>query len=301
MTPASKFNRSVAASPSASSFIGFSWGPALDAFRDQSNVPPRKVSFQNLENNRPFQTPFPSTPRLAVPASLHNFATPVRPNTLTSHQTLLRTGTVRRTAPRRPVSDREAMKQLVDLVGMSARKKVVESGRKPRILTLSSFPGNRSRSGTLKELRFEASHVTIDRRSLSVDSSRMDTTMLKPPQFGSGFSSEDEETTDTETGTEVPSSPSPTPRPGSAMSIMSRRSQTPTMTGSLGGKGYSRAVPQEADDTARASRHPHHVNDTINDTLSNGVLDDLDQRHAKLIADITGIHRRLGHLASQVS
>lgn len=34
------------------------------------------------------------------------------------------------------VSDHEVMKQLINCVGMSARKKVLESGRKPRILTM---------------------------------------------------------------------------------------------------------------------------------------------------------------------
>lgn len=290
MTPASKFNRSANSSPSVTSFMGFSWGPALDAFGNPASAPARKVSFN----------PFPNTPRLGIQGNVptNHFATPVRPNTITTHQTLLRTGTVRRTAPRRPVSDREAMKQLVNLVGMSARKKVVESGRKPRILTISSFPGNRSRSGTLKELRFESSHAVIDGRSMSLESSRMDTTMIRPPQFGPGFSSEDG-TTDTETETEVPPSPSPTPRPGSAMSIMSRRSQTPTITGSLGVKDYLRPVSHEQEETATVSRHDI-PQDGTDDKFSNNVLDDLDKRHAKLIADITGIHRRLGKLSGPV-
>ena len=59
------------------------------------------------------------------------YATPVRGAMQTPFHL---TSTARRTGPRRPVSDREAMKQLVDCVGMSARKRVLESGRKPRQL-----------------------------------------------------------------------------------------------------------------------------------------------------------------------
>jgi hypothetical protein len=50
------------------------------------------------------------------------------------------------------------MKELVNLVGMSARKRVIESGRKPKILTgisVGERSSRRTSSGTVKELRFD--------------------------------------------------------------------------------------------------------------------------------------------------
>jgi hypothetical protein len=76
------------------------------------------------------------------------YSTPLKPYSMSPHATLPQTSTIRRTAPRRGVPDREAMKQqLVDCVGMSARKKVLESGRKPKILNIfSSKSGRRENS-----------------------------------------------------------------------------------------------------------------------------------------------------------
>jgi hypothetical protein len=48
--------------------------------------------------------------------------------TISCASTLRRT----RTAPRRAVSDREAMRQLVDCIGLSAHKKILAAGRTPR-------------------------------------------------------------------------------------------------------------------------------------------------------------------------
>ena len=186
-------------SGSASSFIGFSWGPALDAFPEGIAYTPvgstNTAADAGLESTpRPLirtpqqQTPVPENHAyntLSVPPTwgrafagtlstpqqtLNMYSTPMKPYALSPYATLPRTSTVRRTAPRRMVSDREAMKQLVDCVGMSARKKVLESGKKPRILAamfdVSSKGGSTGgrtgsagtgfKSGTLrKELRFD--------------------------------------------------------------------------------------------------------------------------------------------------
>ncbi|KAJ2916180.1 hypothetical protein MD484_g4240, partial [Candolleomyces efflorescens] len=165
-----------------SSFIGFSWGPTIDAFPDVSETervpvnmtpaPLRTLSTQATPANH-FLTPgYPHVLSTPAPNPLH-YMTPTRGYSHSPMHTVLRTSTIRRTAPRRTVTDREAMKQLVDCIGMSARKKVLESGRKPRILTsftmrgandtVSDKPATRPRSktstgtngGTLrKELRF---------------------------------------------------------------------------------------------------------------------------------------------------
>jgi phage regulator Rha-like protein len=55
-------------------------------------------------------------------------------------------------------------------------------------------------------------------------------------------------------------------------------------------------------DTTRATLHPNTFSTLKPDnTLSDDVLESFDKRHAKLLADITGIRRRLDRLASQVS
>ncbi|KAF7369226.1 hypothetical protein MVEN_00250300 [Mycena venus] len=147
--------------PQDDAFIGFSWGPPDDAFPDalpvdRSFSPTRQVAGMDMETPRPARlgvplvTPNPRLFGVAHPTTVtpapgfhsYPFLTPVRPGTgMGTHppQTIPRS-TIRRTAgtgtgtARRPVSDREAMKQLADCVGMSARKKVLASGRKPRVL-----------------------------------------------------------------------------------------------------------------------------------------------------------------------
>ena len=375
MTPASKFTQSVAgnAGQAASSFIGFTWGPALDTFDPKNDSPtPKKVAFHNLLDTTGNQA---LHNRLMVPATPRGnsekvFATPVRGDPTATP--FARPSTVRRsTAPRRVVSDREAMKELVNLVGMSARKRVIESGRKPRILAGMSTGERSSRrtsSGTIKELRFDMTPTTVppdekakQRRrtpsaslsytgsmaSADASSRTSEPTWSRIPlqlnptitgtSFGSGLDEEGaedyfggaDEDEETETETEIPASPTPGPRPGSAMSMMSRRSQTPTVTTSYGtlpssgslnagsgtvqrrSSGSYLAVPSVYPEptqpfstptplivTAQGPGHvrANSVGDGGEDSLSDGVFDGLGRRHAKLVEDISGIHKRLSEL-----
>ncbi|KAF8623794.1 hypothetical protein AX17_007297 [Amanita inopinata Kibby_2008] len=228
---------SVSSPDRASSFIGFSWGPPMDAFSQTPDTdPPQNVPLDNPDALPPMRIPslhanqsilarvrtLQSTP---VPNS-HLFSTPVRYAGLTPYQTLPRASTIRRTAPRRTVSDREAMKQLVDCVGMSARKKVLESGRKPRLLTSYSRGGSTAR----KELRFISSPIPLPNYAAAPSSDESHGKHAKKGSFGlsiavpSGDGSAILSGTD-DTESECP--PTPTPRPGSAMS---RRSGTPTIS-----------------------------------------------------------------------
>lgn len=143
---------------------------------------------------------------------LNAFTTPIRPYNLSPYHTLPRPSTIRCTASRRAVSDREAMQQLVDCIGMSARKKVLASGRKPRVL--DSFSRN-SASTIRKELRFGPPPI--------VPTKSFDSTDFPPVSASLDLDG-------SESGSEGPPSPSPSPRPGSAMSTLSRRSVTPTTT-----------------------------------------------------------------------
>ncbi|KAF9472378.1 kinase-like protein [Pholiota conissans] len=281
-------------SSSTSSFIGFSWGPKFDAFPDEisrsaSDAPSTAIlsTPQPLLRSSALITPMPnrltsntlsvppswgiSTGMFSTPRPLQAFSTPLKPYAMSPYATLPRMSTIRRTAPRRIVSDREAMKQLVECVGMSARKKVLESGRKPKILgifasrgsagTATNKPGSggattrSSNFGTLrKELRFDrfttpipgpdysaassarsraAANITDGKANALEDPS--DIYCSEDPYDGEAYTSS--ESTDSDGG--GPPSPSPSPRPGSAMSMMSmtmmsRRSGTPTISGHFG-------------------------------------------------------------------
>ena len=380
MTPASKFAQSVAGNAGqATSFIGFTWGPAIDTFDPKIGSPtPKKVAFHNLLDTTGNQA---LHNRLMVPATPRGnpdrvFATPVRGDPTATP--FARPSTVRRsTAPRRVISDREAMKELVNLVGMSARKRVVESGRKPRILagmSIGERSSRRTSSGTIKELRFDMTPTVVPpddkakqrRRASSASlsytgsmvsadaSSRMsDPTWSRIPlqpnptamgaSFGSGLEEEEaedyfdgvgeDEETETETETEIPASPTPGPRPGSAMSMMSRRSQTPTVTMSFGTLPSSGSLNAGSGTVQRRSSgsylavpsvypepmlpvpiptpltivapNPGHVRaksveNKGEGSLSDEVFDGLGRRHAKLVEDISGIHKRLSELAQQI-
>jgi len=131
-------------------FVGFSWGPRLNAF-NPPEIPPKfdqDATPRPALHREPVElTPRPSLPLRAtdplplpqsVPAS-HAFRTPVRTGTLpVTHAhtiSIPRTGTARRMQGRRPVSDREAMQQLVDsgrrLGALGRRKKSRDSCRFP--------------------------------------------------------------------------------------------------------------------------------------------------------------------------
>ena len=278
MTPASKFAQSVTGSAGQKipSFIGFTWGPALDAFDPKKSSPtPKKVSFSNMleiTGSQVFHHHLmtPATPRGSTGKT---FTTPVRGNP--NATPFARPSTVRRsTAPRRVISDREAMRELVNLVGMSARRRVIESGRKPTILagmSIGERSSRRTSTGTIKELRFDMTTTVappdegakqrrrVSSASLSYTGSMASadassrgselTWSRMPPQpnftitgtsSGSGLDGEEADDCsdgvdeETETEADIPASPTPGPRPGSAMSMMSRRSQTPTVTMSNG-------------------------------------------------------------------
>lgn len=202
-----KAGRSILREPASAAFIGFSWGPARDAFPDSVDGPKRRKAPHSTATPTVLKTPCPlqestpvsvrvqprmqSTPQqqtasLPFTSSLP-FMTPVRQTSAGfDHMNTAGAATPFRTpyrppggtAPRRTVSDREAMKQLVDCVGMSVRKRVLESGRKPRFVQAHPDPRGqppstlRSRGsagtgsagpgmGTLKALRFDRSVVVV--------------------------------------------------------------------------------------------------------------------------------------------
>ena len=296
-TPSRDSGHSSPRSSVPSTFIGFSWGPTLDAFPDHppmtddaANPPhdlPPIMTPRPLKSVHPLHTP--QIPFLSVtnPAS-QPFVTPIRPNTLAPPHSLPRTSTSRRTAPRRSVSDREAMQQLVDCVGMSARKKVLESGRKPRWLA------SISRSGTVKELRFAP--VDDDDSDSDNDNDDNDDANVKhdPSRLGSLLpmlsGSED-------TDTEGPPSPSPSPRPGS---VLSRRSATPTTTMTFSQRTGSTILSSSKAISGRSGRpNRDHIDDGA--PHEDGIrLSVLEEKHALLMRDISDIERRLGHLSMLV-
>ncbi|KAM5544257.1 hypothetical protein V8D89_001917 [Ganoderma adspersum] len=349
-TPSRGSTRSILREQPAAAFIGFSWGPPKDAFDQTTSSSPQHRG--NLSTPRPLHHLFaPPTPFGQL--SLNNvqstpvgprypFATPVRPNPLTPFQTLPRASTVRRTVQRRAVSDREAMKQLVDCVGMSARKKVLESGRKPRVL----LPGSSIRgSGSLKELRFDRSVAVVGDGGISFrveqasqhshSESMLGASMLSTSSrisgmgmsMGSGAGGASRSTTgltqeiimedlSSDLDSDVPPSPSPTPRPGSAMSMLSRRSQTPTgsyflrsgMTSSRSGEGGKRSISPSVVESERAPSRagPYEDKSSVNlsmkteTTFSYEYLDQMERRYKRLMGDITIVEGRLDEVSGMI-
>jgi hypothetical protein len=160
------------------------------------------------------------------------------------------------------------MKQLVECIGMSARKKVLASGRKPRILQSRS----RSFSNPVrKELRFGFQPIMTHRTYGSDDF---------PPVVVASVSDGVDETE-----SDGPPSPSPSPRPGSAMSILSRRSATPTITGSHSARLLS--LP-----SATISREGQFSELRSEEK----VFESLENRHVAMMSDLAVIEDRLSHL-----
>ncbi|KAG1874823.1 kinase-like protein [Suillus subluteus] len=258
-----------------SAFIGFSWGPTKDAFHLPINSS-RKYETDRLATPQPLQattgksSPYLSLKASSAPTHFSAFATPIRPHSSSAFHTLPRTGTVRRTTQRRAVSDREAMKQLVECIGMSARKKVLASGRKPRLIQSCG----RNFSNTVrKELRFGVQPIITNK---TYDSDDFPAVVVASASEGAE-----------ETESDGPPSPSPSPRPGSAMSILSRRSVTPTMTGS-----YSTRLLNLPSTTFSASS---------NLQSDENIFESLENRHAALMSDLTAIEGRLSRLSMLLS
>lgn len=295
----------------SSSFIGFSWGPTIDAFPDQSpGSEPTPLPTVHTRTPAPLRTlSVVGTPAYSWPASNNRYLTPGYAQTLTTPRpnplhymtpvrafsyspmhTIQRTSTIRRTAPRRTVSDRDAMKELVNCIGMSARKKVLESGRKPKILTSFSMRISRemssdriseartkpksgtatatnSNGGTLrKELRFFPTPTAIPVSDTSMRSdgvsgstsfpkSRLAPLVLEPVSPGRAYPH-----SASETESEGPPSPSPTPRPGSAMS---RRSGTPTLTATSASATFSQRIRSMSGSSSNGMLGPWSAASTV--------------------------------------
>lgn len=206
------------------------------------------------------------------------------------------------------------MKQLVDCVGMSARKKVVESGRKPRVLTSSFSRGG----GTLKrgkELRFNPSTTPIPVPDYSLSKQPRLAPLVVETALYSGSEAE-------MTESEGPPSPSPSPRPGSAMS---RRSGTPTLTMTMTGRSSTPSLtgtffrgsnsmtgflnlPLSAQGGSFASsssllsmRRPSisvsggdlSRHQPIDDRRKDDVFEEMEERHEKIMGRLKDIEQRL--------
>ncbi|KAH8112029.1 kinase-like domain-containing protein [Phellopilus nigrolimitatus] len=261
----------ASAQKTLASFIGFSWGPPKDAFNDVTRVVPAE--------------PVSASPGLLAPSIVadtsahpaHPLITPMRPTHGTGTpgigsvppSTIRRVMSVRSNTQARPMSEREAMRLLVDCVGMSARKRVLESGKKPKVL-LPHFglgfpppPPTIMAAGAAGEMRNgtgggagrprAASHSRSLSRSSAINTVRKElrfddtTTQIRDLSYSNTFStntgsgvgggvqyasypgSDATMSSDTE-GTGGPPSPSPSPRPGSAMSMLSISRRSATPT-----------------------------------------------------------------------
>ena len=257
-------SRSILREEAESFFIGFSWGPTADAFPESTAATPAA----------PAQTYHASAPRTPAIAA-GGLVTPMRGiGTISCASTLRRT----RTAPRRAVSDREAMRQLVDCIGLSARKKVLAAGRTPRReLTQPKSKTLRFVTRAPEPLDFtqvgpgEAAVVNEDSTDPDGMALALDNVAIEDESDGASAS-------------DAPPSPSPSPRPGSAMSMLLRRSATPTGTLLL------HTFPSE--DT-QSMATPPSVYHTASDE---DALDVLEERHRMLMGEIASIEGRVGDM-----
>ncbi|KAH9958115.1 kinase-like domain-containing protein [Russula dissimulans] len=276
-------------------FIGFSWGPTADAFLDVSATPAAPEPALAYHASA-FQTPL---------AAASQFATPIRGvsiGAIPNASTLRRT----RTAPRRAVSDREAMRQLVDCIGLSARKKVIAAGRTPRRAALGSTTNTKT-----KTLRFAMQHAPepldfthahvgeATGTSLGWDGNSIDSADSSVPLALDVVNGDE---SDYASASDAPPSPSPSPRPGSALSMLSRRSVTPTRTSSLllrhallpeATQGAATMQRSEAMTPIRTSPSPppSAYQDPADDEDK---LVALEERHRMLMGEIASIEGRMG-------
>jgi hypothetical protein len=154
-----------------SQYIGFTWGPAFDAFDGFAS--PRNPGPMNPISN--LQTPIPSAKRArfsqtpgpsSLPTTQNKFVTPIRPSSSAyPPSTIRRTvgGTARKTGSTRTVSEVEALKQLGDCVRASARKKMHEyAGRTPGPGVAFGSTGGRTGVDTGSTRRKSWGRVTLD-------------------------------------------------------------------------------------------------------------------------------------------
>ncbi|KAH8999698.1 kinase-like protein [Lactarius hatsudake] len=258
-------------------FIGFSWGPTDDAFPDAPLATP-PTSSPSMHSAR--HVPVPQTPLEIARSELK---TPMRRIGTGTAGTLPRPSTLRRTAPRRAVSDREAMRQLVDCIGLSARKKVLEAGRTPRSALASA--GARAKP---KTLRF-ATHAPLNFTNSTAGPDGDSGTLSSALALALAISDDEESDGASASTSDAPPSPSPSPgpRPGSAMSMLSRRSVTPTTTLLL----QSRTAPSwgAEDVNAAVIRHRPRLRN-----LTRTSWNVLEERYRALMGEIASIEGKVG-------
>ena len=164
------------------------------------------------------------------------------------------------------------MRQLVDCIGLSARKKVLESGRTPR------SSGALTHAKT-KSLRF-ATHAPLD----FGDSGTGTFSGALALALANSDSEAESDGASASTSDAPPSpSPSPAPRPGSAMSMLSRRSSTPVTTQLL---QPPRAAPPW---DAQAASPPEPSLEGDEDAL-----EVLEGRYRALMGEIASIEGKVG-------
>jgi hypothetical protein len=126
---------------------GFTWGPTVEAFVPATSIgllpddtmPPSLAASTSPGSGALGTTRSAQTPLRPMPiGSRDSYRTPLRPSPALSGSTAGGLSTVRRSRSR-PISEQRQLQEMVDCVGLSARRRVLESGRKPRLLVLKRF------------------------------------------------------------------------------------------------------------------------------------------------------------------
>jgi hypothetical protein len=270
-------SRSILREEAESFFIGFSWGPTADAFPDAPATPTKPVSALPC-----------ATSNRTLAATAAELVTPIRRVASLSCASALRRT---RTAPRRIVSDREAMRQLVDCIGLSARKKVLAAGRTPRS---ALAPSN---SKTLRFATYSPVPLDFD-HPMHGDGASIGHNGDSSTENSTGFALREagEDESDGASASDAPPSPSPSPRPGSAMSMLSRRSATPTAS-----LLPQPPLPRDTHERPAARRDEVIISTQLpppplacSSPGEDDTLGALEERHRALMGDIASIEGRVG-------
>lgn len=209
-------------------FPGFSWGPQLHAFDSVAMTNAEKATpLQDVQNTpRPVkQTPAAASRAVNRPlfdtrfsdpgANVNRFSTPIRPPFFPHAQSTIPrpVGFPTSVRPTRIVSEREALRQMINCVSASARKKVLESGRKPRFI--STLRGPSSSSTLSVHSRHRPKIPSLQLAQHDPTGTLTEINILPPRKELNASESMDES-----------APPSPSPRPGSSLSRRSG-SQSP--------------------------------------------------------------------------
>ncbi len=183
------------------------------------------------------------------------------------------------------------MKQLVHWVGMSARKRVLESGRKPRVLPDTFMKSNyRHPSKSHSKSNLSSSVKENKKKELRFFDPVTTRTLFPGLKIVTASTASGDVSEDTDASALM--SPSPSPRP---MSAMSRRSATPTMTISGAFAGLQSLKSMETT-LPSAELEVRPAVPRANISNSDGMFHNMRRRYNSLMQEMDDVERQLNDI-----